>query len=465
MSSTVTTPKTSSRVFDTFLECVQSIGTLARVQKIDSELLDPKDRRDETLSLIKTVWLRTLEQIQNNLSLDAVKKYLKDNLRCYFGFYQDSLASAETPSDIETIARRALSDINSVPVDPVIKSFRGQKGPTLLISFSDSNCSPPHSQAYVLKWTGFNELWANRIYKALSFCPSRDANLPKHGHGFTVPDMGWIDFDSLEYVKKDGQPVRMDSEPASHLKEQLQRIAEKKCKANPFNRKGKNQVMFTERIFAGTLFDFAYMQYMNLPKSEKNKLLSRLARLSLLDIIIGNLDRLIPIIKSESGNYQFDNYEANIGNVLVAVATNSCKLFAIDNEINPELVESEEDKNQYLNFLRNLFSSNNFPRQLSQTLSDSIDMAVTSYMDDDKKARDNKNNFSCFLNDLKDNSPLIEQQFYQMSLHLQKTLSERQNYSDIFSPDLVQHYPTLADAVSTRLQCFKTMRLPLCQYN
>lgn len=463
MSCPALSSKAHSRVFETFPECLHSIATLARIQKIDSELLDSSDLRDESLQWIKRVWSSALEEIKHGRSVEEEKQKIQQGLQWYYGFYRNQLENAKTPQDIETVARRALSDINSVPGNPIVRPYRGNKGPTLLVSFVD--CDPNlHTQAYVLKWTGPNELWANRIYKLLSLCPSPDDGAPAHGHGFTVPAMGWIDFDSFNYVKTDGQAIHMDSSLASPLKEQLQLIAKKRCNGDPFEKSAKNQVMYSDRIFAGSLFDFAYTLYPDLSTNEKIRLFCRLARLSLLDVLVGNLDRLIPIAKNESNGYQFDHYEANIANVLVSTAKGGCDLFAIDNEIDSALIDSPKAKDDYLDFLRTLFSSHDFHKQLAQTMIESIKIAIVSYMDDDKTARSNKEKFQYFLTDLDEFSSYIEQQFFQMTVHLQEMLSAHENPSDFFPADLIQGYPALADSVWNRLQLFKNLRRHPCPF-
>ncbi|MBF8262536.1 MAG: hypothetical protein HW387_201 [Parachlamydiales bacterium] len=452
-----------TKVFDSFPACLGTIQTLARIQMIDALALKMKTPRDKVLITIQNAWKTALEWIITSKPLPDVKNEVERKLNCYYDLYDVALETAQTAEQVSELAHRALSDINSIPANPVIKSFHGKKGPTFLVSFVEFD-PIPRSKACVLKWADPNELWGNRLFDRFSFCPTRGKEWKPSGYGFAIPSMGWIDFESHDYVTANGQILRMDSDREAQLKADLQCIAINRCDSDPFATL-RNKVMFTERIFGGTLFDFAFSQYSQLPEPARMKLLGRLARLSLLDVLAGNLDRLIPIAKTDDNGYQFDIYEANIANVLVVVKNEKCKIFAIDNEINLELIENPEDVQKYQAFLITLFSSPDFHNQLATVMIDSIQSAITGYLDDaDKIFRQQKVNFNPFLLDLKTHSEHISSEFLEMSIHLQEMLSMYERESDFFSTELLQGYPALTASVWNRLNILKNLRLiPCCQ--
>jgi hypothetical protein len=443
-------------------QLLQATRSLLRLQKLDAALQISPLERDETLQAIQRIWREALGKIHSKPTLESVRDMIHRDLDPFHqvqAFYDPELKAASSLDEIAACARRALGETCSILVPPLKKASLGKKGPTFLVNFVDAD---QHPQAFVIKYSAPLELGSTRLYEALAHCPEI-GDEAAHTHGFDVPHAAGLDLIHGLHERPDGMQIKLTDQDAGRLENQFAEIAQS-FYSTP--RVLSRQILFSERIFGGTLFDFAHTQYTSLSDEEKMKFFSRLARLAFLDIILGNLDRLIKFAPGDE--CALDGIESNLANVLVVATEKGFILEAIDNEIEPELIHNESEKEKYLLFLQKLLSSGNFEVALARSMVESMQSGIQRGMEDalEDGAADPSEvgkiraSFKPFLKDLQEIAfKAFCEGVHGMAKHLQKILPESEGGMDLLVSGLREKYPELAAAVWQRLHIFKTIRI------
>jgi len=147
--------------------------------------------------------------------------------------------------------------------------------------------------------------------------------------------------------------------------------------------------MISEKVRGANLLDFAMGNYCLLNESQKVKFFTRLGRIAMLDLVVGNLDRLIQIYYSDN-QYQLDPMEVNLGNVMVNSLQEGANPvpYAIDDGIDPDLVMNLDCRQKYLAFLEKLLSNQESCFDLLvENISDSFSSALSTQIDDCQGSR------------------------------------------------------------------------------
>lgn len=224
-----------------------------------------------------------------------------------------------------------------------------------------------------------------------------------------------------------------------------------------------NQILLMEKISGSNLFDFAREKHENLSIAQKEKLFERLSRLAFLDVIMGNFDRLIQVnYDKQADSFKLTDLESNLGNVMIIWSgeeSEQPELYAIDNGVDPLLVEDPKYKEKYLQFLEKLLSSS----KMAENLADFMAQSMLNCLETNAKEEEEKidiEKFTSFREDLSIEGiarPAFARGITRMMDHLRTTLlpSWESEKSEPLKNYLLTIYPELLQAVSERLTIIK----------
>lgn len=451
---------TISKIFGSTSEVVQASNTLFRLAEVDA-ILSFKDRSNK-LDLLTNLWAGVEEALPNiasarSLLIQNLPKIGKTFSRLYL-----EMPSLETEDSIRKCLRRMQKDIQSVLIPPVKKSLRGNKGPTFLIDYQRFN-TPEKNHSYVIKWTSREEIACHRIYAAFASDFNQDALFTPRS-GFLVPAMGCLDFAHRVHEMPDSKRTLLSPDICSLLKSNFLRVAELYYPETI----SKSLLMISEKIHGENLFDFARTRYRLLSKEQKEKIFNRLGRLAMLDVVTGNLDRLIQIFTNRNGEYTLQDLEANLGNVMVVWSKESQQaplLYAIDNGIETDLIEDAGCRVKYRSFLQNLFASPDLIQRLALNMLKSLQYSLATQIDDVSTGniQELKRQLQAFSDELVPLAyPAIRLGLEEMFFHLQEHLipgwgNEKSSYLRKY---LNATYPQILVAIQERIDTLKTIRRP-----
>ncbi len=193
----------------------------------------------------------------------------------------------------------------------IVSASRGVHGPTFLVDASEYG----QPISCVLKWTNWEELRAQRVYQKI-------VTMIGHEH-FSVPTAAMYDELSGEFQDLNGQhKFLINSENINNSLDKILDFAKKKgCQGD--------QVLLSSKVRGPTLSDFLATQYSSLSTEQKANFMIQLGGLAMLDLFLGNYDRLFHYVKDKG---KVLNYGANLGNVMVD-EDNFLKFHLIDNQI------------------------------------------------------------------------------------------------------------------------------------
>jgi hypothetical protein len=451
--------------------------TLLRIVKIDSALpstyigkgvssVELKKQRDKVLLQVSALWEETVKKLSESFLAASTffNKKLQRLSPKVSRLYESGLI-LKSEEDVIRLSNLFQRDKPSVLVSPIKNSNRGNKGPTFLVSYSrnylDELSNKLVMNSYIIKWTGWNEFLCNRIYDAFSKNFEEDA---KYSYGFYVPKAAEIDFERRVHEKPEGTQVLMEERTSDELEGTFSEISHI---SNPDVSPKNRQVMLSERIWGENLLDFAISKYKSLTMEQKEKLFTRLAELAMLDIFMGNLDRIIQIYFNSSGEYVLADLETNLGNVMVYGIPKrevDLKNYAIDNEIDMDLIFDPEKKAKYIGFLKSILSNPDFYDILVNNMVASIRYALNSQLDDALDGYDHslieevRANIDLFKTDIKEIAP----EFFKlglgtMKLWLKEDLIPSWNKAEILKNQVEENLPLLVSSIDERLQLLMKM--------
>jgi hypothetical protein len=449
----------TSNIFGLSPQVLQASNTLLRLAEVDA-ILAFKDRANK-LEVLTNLWVGVEEILPNTASAKSLLSQILPKIGKTFSRLYLEMSPLETEEDIRKCLHRMQKDVQSVLVPPVKKSFRGNKGPTFLIDYQRQFNSPEKNHSYVIKWTNREEIACHRVYAAFASNFNRDATL-NPSSGFLVPALGCLDFANGVHEMTNGKQLPLSPKTCSELKNNFLRIAEIYYP----DKISKSLLMICEKIPGENLFDFARTRYRLLNRAQKEKFFNRLGRLAMLDVVTGNLDRLIQIFTNRSGDYTLQDLEANLGNVMVVwskESEHSPLLYAIDNGIETELIEDAGRRAKYLSFLQSQFASPDSIQMLAQNMLKSLQHALTTQIDDVSSGniQELKKQLQAFSDELTSLAyPAIRLGLEEMLFHLQEHLipgweNEKSGYLREY---LTATYPQVYTAIQERIDTLKMIR-------
>lgn len=424
--------------------------------RLEQAVIKPGESRKNSIQRVaqkvESLWREFHDRSPEELGRQFVGS-LPDVVSCYEDFKLH---------DTSEISQRIMRDVASLIVSPMEKSHRGDKGPTFLVAHP-FECAPfdqpPQIERYVQKYTHWNELCMNSIYRMFG-CLFEPEDVDSHGL-FIAPASCGLDLQNLQYWTCESKLEKLDSQPAAELSANYERILKQGA---PGRKPEDPHIMLSERIEGENLLYFALTRYAELNEDQKTKLFSHLARIALLDVILGNLDRLVQIYTDDSGNYYLDNelLESNLGNVMFAcVGSEAPQMYAIDNCVDDELIKSEEKIERYREFLRELFSQPDWQGRLIENMQGSLIRACNTQIDDCEGNREKlRKNLLPFVKELQSEKAISDMKdgFEEMAFFLWDDLIPSWMDAELFRNSITQAYPELCKAVSERLELFISMR-------
>ncbi len=332
---------------------ISSTNTLCRMSALSQHF----QGSESNLGQLKTIWEKASLQLASS-NLNDVKETMKsalstiENVDPVYKIYTTMIDDATTPEALGKCSRKLLKDIASLSFAfEKTKTSAGINGPTYIVGYSrySSKCALSKRRDYIVKWTSWNEIYSSRIYDALSqFLSSK--NQP-----FLVPKLAALDFDKRIHDQHDCKQLSLEEETAAHLKQSYRAIAGKNTN------KEETQIILVEKINGSNLFDFVTMKYKFLNLHQKQALFKKIGQLCILDLAIGNPDRLAPAFEFGFGN-QFTfkpTLPANFCNVMIDWEPNTSnsdplmEFYAIDNGFDSDLISNKDQDKAYQQFLSN----------------------------------------------------------------------------------------------------------------
>jgi hypothetical protein len=384
MASKITIQNSPLKIFGDEKQVLQASKALLRLSQLDQFLSeDVIEGREENAMLLSKVW----ENAKENLSMPFEEA--KKKLQGEFNFFSPVLIEYSAQGlavqgriQLEKFLDRNLNDLTSVQIAPIKKSHRGNKGPTLLVSYPKyrSNGSEKRVE-FVIKWTQWSEILCNRIYEFFLRAVKKTS---KERYEISVPRASGLDFEARLYQKKTGEFQILSDTAAQELYHNFLRTSQiytsKKIEDN-------QQLMISDRVRGENLFDFAKSKYEFLRLDQKKSIFRSLATIAFLDLLMGNLDRMIQVhFSNTKQEYCLEDFEANFGNVMISWSVQSNEnpiLFAIDNGIDEVLINNSTYQEKYIEFLKNLFNTSQFEKILAKNMIGSFINTLSTQVDDE----------------------------------------------------------------------------------
>lgn len=471
-------PDIAAPIFGEAQHVFKTASTLMRVIKLDQALPNAEEEgeefRNSTIEALQAIWNSGREQLstfqgaekeepESSSSLENVKIILIEQLTSLNDemcievtpIYEAEIKAAKNAADLEKCMHRFWKDSKSITISPFNKSHRGVNGPTLLISYPrlSPDLRQVHLQNYVAKWTGWNELCSTRIYKEFAGYLAEQSN----GSPFSVPEIAAFDPTSHIHEMTDGSHTLLPDEMAKILEEKFMELVRV---AAPDITPKNEQIMLQERVAGSNLFDFAITKYQHLSKEQKKELFIGLGRLAMMDVLMGNLDRFIPVECNQSEVYELSPAESNFGNVMIHWGQGqmeSPRIYAIDNGINQELISDPQLSEKYNAFLQEQFADPQMADHWGQTMIRSMGSCARNEGLEGSLYKECKP----FLDDLKTIAPsAVSLGISQAFLGLREAI---QLHWDCDSCPLKAHlswaHPELLAAVSERFEILKSARM------
>lgn len=356
---------------------------------------------------------------------------------------------AREPQKVDERARKILGDAQKLQIGghPLYPVLGCENGPTYIVEHP-SNVTHPNAE-YVIKHVHWKEILCGRIYDFFW-----KAGLP-YNCGFITPETIGLDLTKGIQDKPDGKRCHLKPDICSALQKTFSNLREM---VSPGVTPQGNTMMIAQRIHGENLSDFVGVKYSTLTLPGKQKMFRRLGRLTLFDLLMGNYDRLIRFELYSGENlaqpgddvnhctYRLNHEPANLGNIMSVLnsETNDLTLFAIDNSIDPKLVQDK-----YYEFLRDLFKKDDVSHQLSESVMQSIKNAISVAPKPSAQAREN---FDTFKRDLESDvlKAALKEGMETMAELLRKDLLPKWKTQSALKANIESDDPSLLDGIEKR---------------
>ncbi|NGX60152.1 MAG: hypothetical protein KR126chlam3_01318 [Chlamydiae bacterium] len=436
---------------------LKSSKTLSRTQSFYSLLPKTVKLRQGSLQSVLDVCSKTLESLANpsievspSAITDKLLMELDDQVADGLGDIYDSVFSdCETIEKVKKGIRRIIKDVEAVRVSPARKSCRGNKGPTLLVSYPKI-CTDPkriiHWNSGVIKWTNWTEIVCNSLYNFFS-------------QSFAVPPGIALDLPNKIIVQiLEEKSESIDLETCKEIEKIFSRL-----KAGFVSRDQDKEIMISERIEGEHLFDFAQSKYPALSQSQKESLFINLAKIAVLDLIFGNLDRFARVeFNAKEEKYALSELEANLGNAMVKWNHGSkqdLQVFSIDNGI--DHIDMPLRQQKYITFLQGLFESPDFPETIAQNMVSNFVNALNNQVDDyDGNVHEIKKKLEMFSTEITSIGKAAFQRGIREAIaQLPASISKwDDSEGDHLRDYLRKHSPQVLEIIQKRIQGFASIK-------
>ncbi|MFA5250628.1 MAG: hypothetical protein WC371_04420 [Parachlamydiales bacterium] len=447
-------------IFGSTEKLCRTIVHLRRLEKLSHSFSSRSMHPSQSMEKVQLLWEKELSRLKNPEATPSFAEIFKNltaalKRNLVFSPYEDELNELAMTPDLEKLKnyiQAFVENLRSIQAPPLTKSYLGTKGPTFLVRYFFEG----HLRTFVIKWCEDNELACNHLYHELSLYPEqRETSFCRHV--FFVPQTLELDFKAKLCTTSKSQSLPLPPETSAMLFDQFYQMT---LDLSPGSTDPGQKIMLSEMINGSNLFDFAKTEYVEMPEQDRKKLFNRLGRLAFLDLVAGNLDRLIEIVLTKEGFYQIESIESNPGNVLILKNSSGYSLFAIDNGIDPVLTAPTKEAEKYLVFLETILTLEQFEKWLSENFIASLNQAILNRLEDEKgDVNELKKQFTAFLNDLK--APFAREEFEHGVLNLAKHLLNKHFEPSGLFLNLEEKHPELVALVRSRISLVQKQLLKL----
>lgn len=447
----------SDQIFDDPVKFVKASNTLTRLVVLDRSLPGVRAKRQKALELLELICKEAISNLQTSVraSQEGALRKLSELPPNVGPLYSGAITQAATDQEMKRVISKIQKDPKSILVPVLQKSHRGLRGPTLLVNYQRMKPSGHICRyAFVVKWTERFELLCHRMYEIF---------LNVHDCGITTVQASGIDFATKQFenTKRQRGALSAQDDTVGKLHKNLLLITPEESEPTA------SHVMVSKRIEGENLLDFAKSKYALMNEEQKKEFFHRLGKLAMLDIIMGNLDRLVLVIAVKDADpYSLNGAESNLGNVMVVWSHDSKQpplLYAIDNELDDKLVFDELHVAKYKSFLQTLLTSAGWVETIADSMVSSLQSAFRTQLDDDKgDVRLLQQQLKPISQDL---APLAKSSFQtglkEMARHFYKELVPCWESVDTLSLKsyLQSSSPKLLQAVGDRIELVKSARI------
>jgi hypothetical protein len=429
-----------------FIETLSSIGTLGR-----EGASTVGELKDKILTLLNGTMPQGTPLIPYPKKFQAI--------------YAAEFDNPSSLEDLQKCARRIGKDAFALAAPACSCSLRSAEGPALLVSYPRPNTkTPDHPKlpSYVLKWALWNEICSHRVYETLS----RLFGSGDQCYNFFTPRAIALNLEKRAYQGMDKQTLELDATNFNHLENAFGKI----LSLTPESERAEGKdIIIMERIRGANLFDFVKSKYEHLTREHKEKLFTRLGRLAMLDLFMGNNDRLIRnLYNYENACYELEDIESNLGNIVIVWSTVSKEppaVYAIDNGLDNDLIESPELRSKYLEYLISLQQDPQVLQRLTNTLIGAMKNAVESMLEEELEPGENihslREQVAYFSDDLEAMGPAaLSLGLKEMYATISKTIVQKWNNQEgePIRNFLKDNYPAMDQALTERFNTTLTMR-------
>ncbi len=384
-----------SPVFISIEEAFQATSRLKRLITLENALSSSAQackKRSGYIEKIVSIWKR----LDENQSFGLTQKSLQAAFESCSGRIVKTLpfsvieemvsriSSVGSMADLKVVRDRVFKDCATLEVSktPVNKSLLGKLGPTLLVEYSNPGQRHNGLVSYALKWTDKNETAGYLIYEALFAELGLDH--------WRVPEHCWYDFENQIYLDSNGLFQKLDKNTAKDLGLSFFSIP---SLMGVEEIHGK-QVLVMERIKGGNLSDFFRVNYNGLNIEQKKNLFRDFGRMAMLDLLLGNTDRLLMLHWGEDYIPDLGAAPCNLGNLMLAERDDGSNfLYAIDNSVDVKFIDNPRKRNNYSRFVFSLLERKGFEREIANRLRLSFDSAFTDMIDQYKEDHPGTNQY------------------------------------------------------------------------
>lgn len=438
---------TNTGVFGSIPSILKESQNLKRRMKIYSILSKSGAMKCDDQALLMKVWKEAQPQL-NALNFREILQTCRDQTVRINGDFHLTYSEIESIDSLDTakqLVKRFWDDRHYLADSMVLHSDAGDRG-ALLVTYPSFETKKDH----VIKWVNPLEVDSTRIYQLFSSC---------FPNTFLVPRFVQINLDRKMHVSLSGESTPIQDTLFYPLKknyhELLNDVPQSDQTIESITDTLRNvNLMFSEKVQGEGFFDFINAKYSELNPYQKENLFNKLGHLVLIDLLLHHNDR-INVVKFNNNTLKYElalmsqgiiSEGTNLNNLMIDLC-DDLVMYAIDNGLEGD--KSLEEAALYTEFLKDLFTQENWINSVSQAMAETFENTLS----DGVGLSDQEN---LFIEDLK----LFGMQAIQSSItDLYRNLTLRfPNFQTNELNPILASSPILLSAISDRSNLLLSLR-------
>lgn len=347
----------------------ESQNTLRRI-KLYSVLSEYGPLKCDMQIRVMSVWKNIYPELNESNFRDIIENGIEKIERINIAFNQIYVGvnSSDSFQTAKQLVKRYIEDRHYLTDSMIIHSTAGDRG-TLIVTYPLSEARKNH----VIKWVNDLEIDSTRVYQLFSRC------IPDT---FLVPDFVQIHLDRKMHISMNGKSTEIQDSLFYQLKmnysEVLNNVPRSDQTIEHVEETLRNaNLMFSEKVQGEGLFDFINSKYVEMNSTQKEELFKKMGSLVLLDLLLHHNDR-VNIVKFNSDTSKYEltlksqnlvSEGTNLNNLMID--SDKVVVYAIDNGLEGD--KSFEESILYTEFLKELFSQDNWVISVSQAIAETFE--------------------------------------------------------------------------------------------